>query len=310
MSMPGSGFRHAHASESSCMHTTMSSRGRTERSHSCCASTTPRSISPRATSGWFVTTIKTKPEARSCAHASSTPGSNSSSVIGAPSGNARTSTPSRSRNTARRTAGSETAGSLILDEVEHRGAQRLARAPAASPAEGLDALGVEAHDRDVALPAAGSARESVLGGRGRETEALEREVGDLRDGDVVAGGDVVRQERRVGATVGEEDGIEHVVDVDVRLALAAVAEDVEVTRSREQLPNEVEPDSVGLPGPDNVPEAERASGQLEHRRVRRDQRLARELAGAVGGHRNERTVVFLGLGLAEVAVDDAPRCVE
>src|SRR5262249_17260446 len=98
----------------------------------------------------------------------------------------------------------------------------------------------------------------------------------------------------------------HVVDVDVRLALAAVAENVEVRRIGKQLAHEVEADAVGLSRSDDVAEPERAAGEVEHRGVRRDQRLASELARAVRQDRDERTGVLLGFGLAEVAVDTTP----
>ena len=41
--------------------------------------------------------------------------------------------------------------------------------------------------------------------------------------------------------------------------------------------------------------AEGAAGQLEHVSVARDQRFPRQLARAIGGDRDQRTVILLGL---------------
>ena len=58
---------------------------------------------------------------------------------------------------------------------------------------------------------------------------------------------------------------------------------------------------------DDVAVSECAAPHLEHVRISADQRLARQLAGAVGRYRDQRTVVLGGLELAEVAVDAAAR---
>ena len=53
--------------------------------------------------------------------------------------------------------------------------------------------------------------------------------------------------------------LDDVVDMDVGLALRAVAEDAQVRRIREQPPHEIEADAVRLPRADDVAEAEGAA---------------------------------------------------
>ena len=205
---------------------------------------------------------------------------------------------------------------MLRDHRVDRLAQRLARGAFAAPAERLDPGRVQAHHRDVALPAPVAAREGEPHAAGREADAGDGHLGDLAHRDVVAGGDVVDRERRGRLFVREEHSAHHVVDVDVRLRLAAVAQDAQRDRllarrhRAQQRPREVEADAVGLARADHVAEAEGAAGQAEHRRVAGDQRLARELAGPVGRHGDQRAVVLDGLVRAEIAVHAAARRVE
>ena len=112
--------------------------------------------------------------------------------------------------------------------ARHRLAQRLGATPpvGASPAPRIRSV-CEPHDRDVALPAAvaaGVLELDVVRGRGPSTSIASSAIS--RDGDVVAGGDVEGVERPVGpARRAQQHGVDDVVDVDVGLALRAVAED-------------------------------------------------------------------------------------
>ncbi len=110
-------------------------------------------------------------------------------------------------------------------------AHRLAAAPRATSVRLLqpsaaDPVGVEADDGDVALPAAVAAGVLVAGRRRVEPDGLDGEVGDLGDRDVVAGRDVERRVAARSPRCAVEHGVDDVVDVDVRLALRAVAEDL------------------------------------------------------------------------------------
>src|SRR5579863_2569439 len=50
------------------------------------------------------------------------------------------------------------------------------------------------------------------------------------------------------------------------------------------------------PGPNHIAEAEHARGYAEHRAVRRDRSLARELTRAIGRHRLHGRVIFAASG--------------
>ncbi len=256
---------------------------------------------PRATSGWFVTTTRTMPMARRRRHASATPGSTTSSsgdrgAKGLPSRTtASLSTPSRSRNTAPTRARAGFAHvrrpDLASSSIERsRCVERLARRHGVGPSQGADAVGVDPHHGHVALPAPVAAR--VPQGGGGQPEHLDGELGDLGHGDVVAGGHVEGPERARGPAPGQQDGVDDVGHVHVGLALPAVAQDVELGGILEQAPDEVVADAVGLAGPDHVPEPEHTGVEVEHEAVRGDERLSGELAGAVGRHRDERSVVL------------------
>ena len=67
---------------------------------------------------------------------------------------------------------------------------------------------------------------------------------------------------------------------------------------------------MGLVGPDDVPEAEDTRAEVEHEAVRRDERLARQLAGPVGRDGDERPVVLARLDLAQVPVHATARGVQ
>src|SRR5215210_1398646 len=309
-SIPGFGLRQSQPSASSCGHTTTSSSGTASRRTSFWRATISASTVPRAISGWFVTTTSAYPAALSAVQASTASGSSaSSSTVDADRGGpsprtARTRTPSLSRKTAL-----EPAGTDVLDEIGHRLLQGLTRRSLAAPAERADPVSAQPHDRHVAPPTARAAGELVASGAQLEADALHGEVRDLADADVVTGRDV---EGVVGplAHMRGQHRVDHVLDVDVRLALGAVAENSQRARVGEQAADEVEPDAVGLPRADDVAEAKDPRRQPEHEAVRREQGLAGELAGPVGRDRDQRAPILVRLGLSEVAVHAAPRGVE
>src|SRR5258708_14166010 len=108
-------------------------------------------------SGWLVINIRANPASRNFLQASRTPGSRRRSEsdaggYGLPSrSRARFTTPSRSRNTARR-IGSEPPRTRVFEHGAHRNAEGLSRCPVASPTQTADAPGVQAHHWDIALP--------------------------------------------------------------------------------------------------------------------------------------------------------------
>ena len=133
---------------------------------------------------------------------------------------------------------------------------------------------------------------------GPQAQSLDRQVGDLPDRDVIAGRDVEDLVGALGARVRQEHGRHHVLDMDVGLRLGAVAQDDEPAGIATKSVEEVEADPVGLAGPDHVAEAERATDDPEHVGVRADDRLAGELAGPVGGDRQQRSAVLLALDVS------------
>ena len=99
--------------------------------------------------------------------------------------------------------------------------------------------------------------------------------------------------------------VEHVVDMNVRLALLAVAEDLEPAWVAEQPADEVVGNAVGLPRADDVGESEADALKVEHVGVRADQSLAGELARAVGRDRQQGAIGLGDRRLSGVAVDAA-----
>src|SRR4051812_14495913 len=99
-----------------------------------------------------------------------------------------------------------------------------------------------------------------------------------------------------------EDRFDHVVDMNVRLALPAVPENIEMARIGKQPLDEVEAHPVRLPRPYYIAEAKRSSLEIEHVAIRADQRLSRQLAGAIGRNRQADSVVLACLGFAQITV--------
>src|SRR5262249_62424814 len=104
--------------------------------------------------------------------------------------------------------------------------QRSAAPATARPPEPANPLTVQANDWTVPFPAAGPSRVVERHVPPVQSQALDRQFGDLRDRDVV-GGDVVHGEALSGAPRRQQDSFHDVTDVDVRLALRAVPEDTQ-----------------------------------------------------------------------------------
>src|SRR5271167_1269693 len=103
-------------------------------------------------------------------------------------GRSRVANPPASRANAGRR--SDPASSGILDQRQQRDPQRLTAAATAGPAEAANPVGIEPHYGYIALPAAISAR-IFEARRSRQIEAFDRQLGDLGNGDVVTGRDVI-----------------------------------------------------------------------------------------------------------------------
>ena len=234
---------------------------------------------------------------------SATPGSSTSSSAVA-GGWGRPSTHGRPRSARRRGRGrrpvvprSEQPGRASSSRAAstRRSAQARAAATAPTRARGCGRCSGARSARRPSSPRSPPLYSNVAPPRRRGPSTSTARLGDLGDRDVVAGRDVVGAERRLGRSVGAcSTARDHVADVDVRLALAAVAEDRRArVGSFSRRRTKSKPDAVGLPGPTTLPKRKRARGQAEHVRVRGDERLARELRRAVGGRRDQRAVVLV-----------------
>ncbi len=108
----------------------------------------------------------------------------------------------------------------------------------------------------------------------------------------------------------QQNRFDDVFHMNVGLALPAVAQDSQPIGLNAQPANKIEPDAVGLPGAHYVAEAERAGAQIEHCAIGRDQRLAGELAGAIGGDGNQRPEILLSFEILQIAIDAAAGGIE
>ena len=102
------------------------------------------------------------------------------------------------------------------------------------PAQRTDAVGTEANDRDIAFPAAVPARVIELGASRGQADHVHGDLGDLGDSDIVPGRDVEYGEGLLGQVGRVQDGLDDIVDVDVRLALLAVTQDAQVAAGRRE----------------------------------------------------------------------------
>ena len=150
-------------------------------------------------SGWLVTTTSSQPASARRRQASAAPGR--SVDVGDRGRRVRAAVAHRRPRSARRRGRGRRPGAAVgahhrrparasssMARIDARSAPR--RAVPVLPAQGPDAVGGDAHDGHVALPARSPPRVAQLDRRGVEAEALDGHPGDLGDGDVVAGGHV------------------------------------------------------------------------------------------------------------------------
>lgn len=132
--------------------------------------------------------------------------------------------------------------------------------------------------RHVAFPAARAARVAVR--HVREPHFLADDVGDACHARRGPDADVVERHALRHVEV-RDDRLDEVAHVEVRLRLAAVAEDFELVRIFAKFLHEIMDDAVREVRPDDVREAEHERVHVVHVRVRGNERLAAELRRAV-----------------------------
>src|SRR5271168_683112 len=198
----------------------------------------------------------------------------------------------------------------ILDQREHGFAQGFARISPAAPAQPADAIGVQANDGDITFPAAVAAREIKSNFARVQPHALAGQLGDFAHGDVIAGGHVVGLKFRSGFFVGEQNGGNDVLHVDVGFTLQAVAQNAEFFRLLTQRPDKIKTNAVRLPGAYHISETKNAATDIEHMAIRANEHFAGEFAGAISGDRDHGAVIFASFDGSQIAVDAAAGGVE
>ena len=163
------------------------------------------------------------------------------------------------------------------------------------------------HDRDVTLPPSVRAGELELRALGVQPHHFDSHPGDLAHRDVVARGDVVGRdtgaESRVAASrTASTTSATWMYDLLCRPS-PRIAKMPWIAR---QPAKEVIAHSVSLTGADDVAEPKNEATKTEHVAVRGDQGFSGQLAGAIGGNRQQRTMVLVNLLLTKVPVDATP----
>src|SRR5439155_22478800 len=97
----------------------------------------------------------------------------------------------------------------------------------------------------------------------------------------------------IGPADDSEHGIDAIVDVEVRLCLSSVTQDLEPLRVPLQLRDEIRNHPVPTPWADDVCQPQDVRSEPAHFRVASDERLRAQLGGAVDGYRYQRRVVFV-----------------
>jgi hypothetical protein len=188
-------------------------------------------------------------------------------------------------------------------------AHSIAAVPFRIPAKRVNARGIESDYRDVATPATPSPG-VFKDGPGGEPEGLDGEVRDFGDGDGIVGGNVEDGERGHSFLRSAQRSLDDIGDVNIGLALLAVAEDAETFGFGGEAAHKVESHAVGLAGADDVPETENAGVEPKHGAIAGNERFARELAGPIGGDGHHGSVIFGQRTIAGVAIDAAARGIE
>src|SRR5207244_1015999 len=107
----------------------------------------------------------------------------------------------------------------------------------------------------------------------------------------------------IGPADDPEQGIDAIVDVEVRLRLSSVTQDLKPLRVPLQFRDEIRNYPVPTPWSDDVCQPQDVGVEPAHLRVARDERLRAQLGGAVDRYRYERRVVFVCRAQFRVAVN-------
>src|SRR5438094_163358 len=101
--------------------------------------------------------------------------------------------------------------------------RRSSRVTSTAPPDVANMLGIQPNDRDITLPASIAASVAEFHAVADETDTFDRQLGDFGDRYVVAGRDIEDIVGWPGRRVRRQDCVDDVFDVNVALALAAVA---------------------------------------------------------------------------------------
>ena len=143
-----------------------------------------------------------------------------------------------------------------------------------------------------------------------QTTHFDRHIRDLPNGDVIARCDVEYVVAFAGGGIHRKDRIHDVVGVDVAFALQAIPQNPQTLRIGKQTPDEVIAYAMGLSRSNDVGEAKGARPKAKHMTIGAQQRFTGQLARAVSGDRQTRSIIFLELGRRILAVNTAPRRIE
>src|SRR5262249_50603630 len=127
--------------------------------------------------------------------------------------------------------------------------------PPTPPTDPANTFGREPHDRHIAFPTTIAAGVAKLHGSRSKPKHLYGQLGNLGNRDIVTACDVVDVVGTLAFSVRRQHGFDHVINMDVGLALPTIAQDIEMCWIDEQPLDEVVTYPMRLPRPDNVAEA-------------------------------------------------------
>ena len=103
---------------------------------------------------------------------------------------------------------------------------------------------------------------------------------------------------------------DHIGDMDVGLALVAVAKDAEAFGLRCKAAEKIEPNTVSLAGANHVAKTEDTGTKTKHGAITGDEGFGGKLAGAVGRNGNERGIILRNRRFGGIPIDAAAGGVE